>query len=126
MEPKKVLIIDDTTDLADALRDIVEFKGHIGLTAASGGEGLEIALREHPNLILLDIRMPDMDGFEVFRRLRQDEWGKNVKIVFLTASVTPEGIPEDITIDPGDFLMKTQWGVGNLADKIEEKLNEAA
>ena len=123
MEPKKVLIVDDVKDLSDALLDLVEFKGFKGITASNGAEGIEVALREHPDLILLDYRMPDMNGFDVMRKLRQDEWGKTVRIIFLTASQTPDDIPEDLDISPEDILNKSTWGIENLGKKIEEELN---
>lgn len=124
MEPKKVLIIDDTEDLRDAIIQIIDFKGYKGFAAANGVEGIEIALREHPDLILLDLIMPDMNGFDVLRSLRKDEWGKNANIVVLTAQELKDGIPEDIEIRPEDFLTKSQWGIENLGKMIEEKLNK--
>ena len=126
MEPKKILIIDDTKDLADTLAEVVSFKGYQSIVATNGADGIETALREHPDLILLDIRMPDIDGFEVLRRIRKDEWGKTAKIVFLTASVSYDEVPTDLNVDKSDFLLKTQWGMGNITKKIEEKLAEAS
>lgn len=122
MQPKKVLIIDDMVDLAETLKDLVTFKGYHGISATNGTEGIEVALREHPDLILLDIRMPDIDGFEVMRRLRQDPWGKDANIVFLTASTSIDEVPADLSINPEDFLTKAQWGVENIAAKIKEKI----
>lgn len=119
----KVLIIDDSKDLAKALSDVLIYKGFETLAAHSGTEGLNTALSEHPDIILLDLRMPDIDGFEVMRRLRADDWGKNAKIMILTATSTHEKVPEDIVIDKSDFLMKTQWGLENISTKVTEKLS---
>jgi len=123
---KKILIIDDAEDLRDTMSEILEIKGYNAITANNGIEGVDMATEEHPDLILLDLRMPDIDGFEVIRRIRNhdDEWGKTAKILILTASGESDEIPTDIGFSPADFLLKTEYGIDNIAGRIEEKLNE--
>ena len=80
---KKILIVEDETPLRNAVSDILTFEGFGVLQAKNGQEGLDIALAEHPDLIVLDIMMPVMDGMASLRKIREDEsWGKNAHIVF--------------------------------------------
>ncbi len=120
--PKKILVVDDSRDLADAIADVLTLKGYTTLTAYNGKDGLDIALREHPDLITLDVRMPGMDGYEVLRQLRTDAWGKDAKVLILTATGGSEPIPGDLNIPPEDFLTKTLYGMDNIAEKVTEKL----
>jgi len=83
----KVLVVDDNQDILRVLKAVVvdAFPGTAVVTASGGLSGLELARTEDPDVILLDIVMPDMDGFEVCRRLKQDEELRSIPVVFLTA-----------------------------------------
>jgi DNA-binding response OmpR family regulator len=122
MSQKKILIIEDSPDLADSLEDMLKFKGYETLKSNNGIEGATLALAEKPDLILLDLKLPDIDGYEVYRKLRGDEWGNAAKILILTASDTLEPIPDDLDVNPDDILRKSNWGIDNLASRIEEEL----
>ena len=122
MSQKKILIIEDSTDLADSLEDMLIFKGYQALKAINGSHGLSLALAEKPDLILLDLKLPDIDGYSVLRKLREDAWGQSARVLILTASYTSESVPTDIEIDRADILHKSQWGIDNIATKIEEVL----
>jgi len=124
MEGKHILVIDDQQDLVDALVGVLEFKKFKTSSTSNSTEGVSMALNEHPDLILLDVQMPGLTGFDVIRKIREDEWGKTAKILLLTASATPESIPEDLHFDSKDFLTKAQWGLENIIEKITEKLSE--
>ena len=79
----RILIAEDEPDMAMGLRDNLQFEGHEVIEAADGEAALKAALEQRPDLILLDIMMPKMDGLEVCRRVRQA--GSRVPIVMLTA-----------------------------------------
>ncbi len=83
--PATILIVDDEETNLYALRLILESKGYRCLEAAGGLEAIEAAAASNPEVILLDIQMPDMDGYEVCRRLKADERTSSIPIVFLTA-----------------------------------------
>ena len=84
--PRKVLVIDDEWTIARALTARLGGLFEVR-TAADGASGLQIAAAFRPDAILLDLRMPDMDGFEVLKRLREDPSLANIPVVFLTANV---------------------------------------
>jgi len=128
-DKKKILVIEEIEDdasLRDALRDKLIHEGFSVLAEKNGEEGLATALREHPNLILLDILMPGMDGITMMKKLRQaDEWGKNVPVILLTnLSPDDEKINKVITdLTPTYYLVKSDWSINNLVEKIRESLS---
>ncbi len=81
---RKVLIVDDTAVDRSNLEKIVSAAGHMTLLADSGAQGLERAKREKPDLILMDVNMPGMDGFAATRALKADEATKHIPVVFVT------------------------------------------
>ena len=82
---KKILIVEDDEPIIFSLSKKLElFKTVKVLCARNGEEGLSMALVEKPDLILLDIVMPEMDGIEMLRRLRKNDWGKTVKVIILS------------------------------------------
>jgi two-component system, sensor histidine kinase and response regulator len=80
-----VLIVDDTIDNLRLLSDILDHRGYDVRAVTSGAQALQSVERDVPDLILLDITMPDMDGYEVCRRLKEKEISKDVPVIFLTA-----------------------------------------
>jgi DNA-binding response OmpR family regulator len=84
-EKKKVLCIEDEPEMIDLIKLILERKGFEVLGAVGGKEGLEVIRREMPDLILLDLMMPEVDGWEVFRQMRADERLKDIPVVVVTA-----------------------------------------
>ena len=82
---KRVLIIDDDPHIVDSVSQYLELEGYVAFSALSGPEGLEIALQEQPNIIVLDIMMPEMDGFQVMERLKGSEKLRQIPVIMLTA-----------------------------------------
>lgn len=85
---KKILAIDDEPDVLILLSKRLQVRGYQVLCASGGSVGIEIARREKPDLILLDILMPDMDGSETAAVLRQDPLTREIPILFLTCLFT--------------------------------------
>lgn len=81
---KKILIIEDEEPMRRVLKDTLEQEGFIVFESGDGKAGLEEAHLKRPDLILLDILMPKMDGMTVLKQLRKEEWGKGVPVVILT------------------------------------------
>lgn len=123
MKKKKVLVIEDSPYLAESLSDMLDIKGYEAVVAPTGREGVTMAIEQQPDLTLLDIRLPDIDGYEVYRRIRENDWGAKAKIVVLTASESTENISKNIDLPKEDVLFKPDWSVQDLLAKIEEKLD---
>jgi DNA-binding response OmpR family regulator len=92
------------------------------IIATTGREGITLALERHPDLTLLDIRLPDIDGYAVFRRIRQDEWGKQARVLILTASESIENISKNIDLPIEHVLFKPNLSITELIKKIEARL----
>jgi DNA-binding response OmpR family regulator len=82
---KLILCIEDEQEMIDLIRLILNRRGFDVRGAISGEEGLKIIRKEHPDLILLDLMMPDMDGWEVYQQMKADEATKNIPVIVVTA-----------------------------------------
>jgi DNA-binding response OmpR family regulator len=118
---KKVLIVEDEKSLRQALAKKLGREGFSTIEAENGREGLALALGEHPDLILLDIVMPVMDGMTLLRRLQDDEWGKSAKVVLLTNLSDNEFIAQALVIGAYEYLVKSNWTMDDIAHKVKEK-----
>lgn len=121
---KTILVADDEKDLREALFTVLAAEGHEVLTADNGEDALLIALKEHPDLILLDLVMPSLGGQEVLTRLRADEWGKHVKIIILTALDDMSTLSATIEKGGLDYMVKSDWKLKDIVRRVKEKLEE--
>ncbi|HXG04254.1 MAG TPA: response regulator [Candidatus Binatia bacterium] len=101
-----VLIVDDEPPVVDLVRVTLEDEQVQVLPAGDGGSGLDLAVTLRPDLILLDVNLPDMDGFEVCRRLRRHPRCAGVKIVMLTAAAQREDIARGLAAGADHYLLK--------------------
>src|SRR3989338_4953265 len=102
----KVLIVEDEIELLEVLADRFKQEGFIVLSARNGEEGLQLALEELPDIILLDLIMPKMDGMTALKKLRQDPKGKDVPVILLTNLSTSDKIAEALQNEAYDYLVK--------------------
>lgn len=119
---KKVLIVEDEVSVLKALSDKLNYEGLTVLEAKNGKEGLDIALHDHPDIILLDIIMPVMDGITMLKKLKMDEWGKTVPIIILTNLNDSENVSEALKNGVYDFLVKTDWTLEHITQLVKERL----
>lgn len=102
----KILMVDDEPEFADMIRMRLEANGYEVILAHNGEDGLRRAKEDKPALILLDMMMPVMDGFEVLRRLRQDPALRNLPVVMLTARGESKSIFKAQNMGVMDYLIK--------------------
>lgn len=119
---QRILIAEDEQDLREALFTVFAAEGFEVLTAEDGKTALKTALAEHPDLILLDLIMPQLSGQEVIGALRQDEWGKNAKIIVLTAQSDMDTLSSTIEKGGTDYLVKSDWKLQDIVAKVKERL----
>ncbi len=101
-----ILIIDDSVKNLKLITHFLEDRGYETMTAQNGRDGLQKAARGKPDLILLDIMMPDMDGNEVCRRLQSIEHTRDIPIIFLTAKGATEDIVQGFRDGAVDYVLK--------------------
>ena len=122
MQSPTILVIEDSSYLADSLVDMLEMYKYRSLHAASGPDGVALAIEHEPDLVLLDIRLPDINGYEVYRQIRATDWGKTARIMVLTASESIENIAKNIDLPREYVLFKPEWSIKNLMHQIEKRL----
>jgi DNA-binding response OmpR family regulator len=120
---KIILIIEDEHPLREALVLKLKKERFGVLNAKNGEEGLAMAQKEHPDLILLDIVMPKMDGMTMLKKLRQDSWGRKVPVIILTNLTIAEEIAEALDKGVHDYLVKADWKLEDIVDKIRHTLD---
>ena len=120
---KKILIAEDDKVLLNLMRDELTAQGFEVLGASNGQEGLDLALKAHPDLILMDIMMPIMNGMEMTEKLRADEWGKNVDIIVLTNLTSEKNVAEFLEKGAYDYLVKSDWSLDEVVKRVKSKLN---
>lgn len=123
IQKKKILIVDDVRDIVKALMIRLHKAGYDVVTAFDGAQGVFMAHKEKPDLILLDIRMPAGDGFSVAERLKRSTHTFSIPVIFLTGS--PEKNAEDKAMGLGArFYIKKPYDPEELLDAIKRALEE--
>ena len=102
----RILIVEDERDIADLIGFNLQRAGYEILKAHDGIEGTELALRERPDLILLDLMLPGRDGYAVFRELRRDPRTANTPVIMLTARAQTEDRIQGLEAGADDYLTK--------------------
>jgi len=119
---KKILIIEDELTLRSVLAEKLKSDGFEVLEAKNGEEGLEVSISQKPNLILLDIVMPKMDGLTMLEKLREDSWGKKVPVIILTNLSSGAEMSRSAENGVSGYLVKTDWKLEDVVKKIKEIL----
>jgi DNA-binding response OmpR family regulator len=120
---KKVLFVEDEGSIRNVVCDKINKEGDIiCLEAKNGEEGLRVSLKEKPDLILLDIIMPEMDGFVMLEKLRQDAWGKTAKVIILSNLSDKKYVLDSFRHEVYEYIVKTDIKIDDLMAKIKAKL----
>lgn len=121
---KKILIVEDELSYLKLLHDQLSKNEFEVLEAQDGHEGLAIAELKHPDLILLDIRLPNMNGMTMLDQMRKSNWGKSVKVIILTNLEPDDKILKKVLEDKPDlYLVKSDIQLSELITKIKSVLN---
>lgn len=120
---KKVLIVEDNPDLREAIVQALTNHNYEVLIADNGQLGLKIALRDKPDLIVLDLMMPKMGGQETLKKLRQDPWGKDVRVLILTSLDDVQNIGHTHEKGIVDYIIKTDASLADIVRKISTAIH---
>lgn len=122
MEKIKVLLVEDEQTLAMIIKDTLEGQGFLIHTAADGEEGLRLFFDLHPDVLVADVMMPRMDGFEMVRRIRQTD--RHTPVLFLTARSAVNDVVEGFELGANDYLKKP-FGMQELIVRIKALMGRA-
>lgn len=117
----KILIVEDDPGMAEAVKIRLEANDYAVLIARDGPEGLNLARTERPDLIILDIMLPKLDGLTICRMLKFDEAYKAIPIILLSARVQKEDLQSGREVKADAYITKP-FKAGELLDKIKELL----
>ncbi|MDI6874205.1 response regulator transcription factor [Candidatus Solincola sp.] len=121
---EKILIVDDDATMANLLSTVLEFEGFQPLKALSGEEAIRMVKEESPDLVLLDIMMPKMDGFEVLARLRGDPRTEKLPVIMLTACTEDRDMFEGWRRGADEYVTKP-FDPHRLVEIIREVLSRS-
>ncbi len=122
---KKILVVEDDPDIRDLVGYNLRKEGYTVLFAGTGPDGLQKAISEQPDLVLLDIMLPDMDGFEVCRELRRSDETCRIPIVMMTAKSDERDIVSSLDIGADDYITKP-FSIKVLIARVRTKLRAVA
>lgn len=115
----KVLLIEDEPEVLELYRLKLTLDEYNVVTADNGKDGLKKAVDESPELIFLDIKMPEMDGFEVLKKLRSDTKTKNIPVVILSNFDEQDMIEKGLSLGANEYLIKSQFTPEEISSKIK-------
>ncbi len=118
----KIALVEDDKVLSNVLKEELEESGFGVIQAYDGVEGFNIVKSEKPDLILLDIIMPKLDGISLLKRLKDDEEVKNIPVVMLTVFGSYEKIASTIEIGAEAYFVKDQQKMSNVVDAVKSML----
>lgn len=123
---KKILLIEDDVFMVDLLTKELQQVGFDIVVAHTGTEGVQEFKKVKPDLVLLDLFLPDLNGFEVLRQIRQDEVGYTTRVVILSNASEEQNIKEAQRLGVVDYLIKANYSLPEIVEKIRGVINAPA
>jgi two-component system alkaline phosphatase synthesis response regulator PhoP len=123
MNPKKILVVDDEVDLVETIRFPLEMEGYHVLVSYNGEDALNQARKENPDLILLDLMLPKLDGYKVCRLLKFDERYKHIPILMLTAKTQEKDKVLGLETGADEYITKP-FEMDYLMEKVKAYLSK--
>lgn len=121
---KKILFIEDESALQKTLGEVLKQEGFEVISAFDGMAGLELAKTQKPDLILLDLILPKMDGFKVLEELKKDEKTKEIPVIVLTNLEGIADVERAIQLGANTYLVKAQYTLEEVSEKIKRALEK--
>jgi len=121
---KKILFVEDESALQKTFGEILTQEGYEMISALDGETGLRLAKEKKPDIILLDLILPKMHGFEVLKNLKSDTETESIPVIVLTNLEQPEEIEKAIELDATTYLVKSSYSLQEIVEKIKKALGE--
>jgi len=121
---KNILFIEDESALHKTFAELLKKEGHRMISALNGEIGLNLAIKEKPDLILLDLILPKMDGFEVLEKLLSNPETQNIPVIILTILERNEDIDKALELGAKTYLVKAHYNIRDILEKINQVLGE--
>lgn len=118
----KILFVEDEQSLQKTFGDLLRKEGYEVISALDGEAGLRLAKSEKPDLVLLDLILPQKDGFEVLKDLKRDDQTKDIPVLILTNLESPSDVEKAINLGAATFLVKTNYRLEEIMEKIKKNV----
>jgi DNA-binding response OmpR family regulator len=122
-KPKQVIYIEDEQEMIDLVRLILSRKGFEVIGANGGREGLDLIRQNHPDLVLLDLMMPDMDGWDVYQQLRAEDATRDIPVIVITAKAQSIDKVLGLHIAKVDAYISKPFSPHDLVESVERVLS---
>jgi len=122
--PKKILFIEDESALQKTFGEILSKEGYEMISALDGETGLKLVKTKKPDLILLDLVLPRLNGFEVLKKLKENRETKDIPVIVLTNLERIEDVDKAIELGATTYLVKVQYTLEEVVEKIKKALGE--
>ncbi len=120
---KKVLLVEDDAAMLDILAEKITEAGFQVLKAQDGQQGLERALNEQPDLILLDLLLPKLSGLDLLNALRHDNRGKQMQVIILTNLNENSAIYKSVALNTAAYFIKSDSSMEHIVEEVKHKLS---
>jgi DNA-binding response OmpR family regulator len=120
----KILLVEDDPFLLSMYTTKFELEGFEVVTAEDGEKGLKLAAKENAGIILLDILLPKMDGFEVLKELKKNQATKDIPVILLTNLSQRDDVEQGLSMGAADYLIKAHFMPSEVVEKIKKILGE--
>ena len=122
---KKILFIEDESALQKTFGEVLKQEGYEMISALDGETGLRLAKSEKPDLILLDLILPKMPGFDVLKKLKEDNETKDIPVIVLTNLEDIKDVDRAIELGATTYLVKAKYSLEEIVEKIKNALGES-
>ncbi len=121
---KRLAYIEDEAEMIDLVRLILGRRGYTVLGATGGREGLELVRKEHPDLVLLDLMMPDMDGWDVYHQIKSEDLTRDIPVIVITAKAQNIDKILGLRIAKVEDYISKPFSPQELLDRVEQVLSQ--
>lgn len=122
MKKYKILIVEDESSLQTSLKEFLSMENFETVSAFNGEEGIELAAKENPDLILLDIILPKKNGFEVLEEIKKNKETEKIPVILLTNLESTEDVNRAFEMGVTTYLIKSSYTLEDIVKKIKETL----
>ncbi|MFC1720766.1 response regulator transcription factor [Patescibacteria group bacterium] len=119
---KKILFIEDDKTLSQVISGELEKSGFTVKPVFSGGDALRMVRTELPELILLDLMLPEVHGFDILTKIKKDSHTKNIPVIIITALGSDDDVKKGLSLGADDYIVKSKHSVAEIIDKVKSFL----
>ncbi|MFC1615021.1 response regulator [Patescibacteria group bacterium] len=119
VQNKKILVIEDDKILSKVISEELEKAGFEIKRALTGDDGFEMARSENPDLVLLDLMLPGIHGFDILAKIKKDSYTKKIPVIILTALGSDDDVKKGLRLGASDYIVKSKHAISEIIDTVK-------